>query len=114
MALEVNVQIAGTEEILFSGFRFGLATQERPNPGKKHLGAEGLRDIVVCSKFKTTDYIGILALCGQHDNGGLTGPLIRTEPPADLESIKTGEHQVQNYKVQIFLGDQPECGLATL
>ena len=72
----------------------------RLHPGHHLAWAEWLGDIIVCSQSQTADFVNILFFGRNHNDGRvLYFPYSLTY----LKSICTGQHQIQNQKIIVFL-----------
>ena len=57
---------------------------------------ERLGNIVVCTQLETHDLVGLFLTGGQHDDRRV---LFRAHPPADLEAVHLGQHDVEQNEV---------------
>ena len=58
---------------------------------------EGFCDVVICPKFQPINLLGFMCLCRQHDDGSLDAGTAQFL--ADLESILSGQHEVEDNQV---------------
>ena len=71
--------------------------------GHKLLGIKGLFHVIVCTKLETKNLVEHLTLCAEHDDGGLR---FGADFAADLISVDSGKHQVQQNQVRGIGGEQ--------
>ena len=57
---------------------------------------ERLRHVVVRAELEPDDPVGLLAARGQHDHGQLRA---RADPPAELQAVRSGQHDVEHHEV---------------
>ena len=72
--------------------------------------AEGLGDVVVGSELEAEDFVDLLALGGEHDDGDVH-PL-GSDSLADLEAVELGEHEVEDDEVGACGEGEVEAGLS--
>ena len=76
-----------------------VAAQHGPQARREDARAERLGDVVVGAELETRDDVGLVALGGEHDDGDMPGRGLRPEPPAHLEAVDPGEHQVEDDEI---------------
>src|ERR1041385_4499488 len=90
-----KVKLDVTERVFVDGLaRFSLPAEQRADPGKEDLQAEGFRHIVVGSQFQPENLVDFLPPAGEHEDGSCDG--VAPELPANIEAVFPGEHDIQN------------------
>src|SRR6266545_3732435 len=69
------------------------AAQHGPHPGDQLPRGERLGQVVIGTHGQADQLVDLVALGGEHDDVGVAeGP----DPPADLDPVDAGQHQVQH------------------
>src|SRR5438309_782403 len=71
----------------------GAAPENGSHPGHGLAWVEGLREVVVGADLEARDLVEIVVARRQHQHGQRAR---LANPPADLDPVEVGEHQVQN------------------
>src|SRR5215469_5852279 len=110
--LLVQFQIAGPERAravcpgagsgAVGGALAGGATQDRADPGHERLDGERLGDVVVAAEGQPGDGVRRGVAGREEDDRDVVG--LRAEPPAYLEAVDVGEHDVQDDQVGLIAG----------
>ncbi len=77
------------------GLSPGRPAEDGVDPGDELLDREGLGHVVIRTELEPDDLVGLVPFRGQHDDrypGQALGP---PDPPADLETVGLGQHQVE-------------------
>jgi hypothetical protein len=85
------------------------ATEHRTDPHRQLARAERLGHVVVGADLEPRQPLVLLAQRGQHHHRD--GPPL-AQPPADLEAVDAGQHQVEHHQVGGALGDHAQCLVA--
>jgi hypothetical protein len=87
------------------------STAHGPDPGHQLPRGKRLGDIVVGAGGQADDLVGLLGPGGQHDDVGVAEG---SDPPAGLDAVHAGEHQVQHDDLGILLAGELDGPLAIL
>ena len=79
-----------------------------PQPRHQDARAERLRDIVLRAELDACDDIGLLALRGDHHDRDRSRLLVLLHPPAHLESVEVGQHEVEDDEVRLLAAQHLE------
>src|ERR1017187_9759271 len=80
--------------------------QQRLHAGGQFLDAKGLRHVDVRAELKPHHLVDHLALRGQKQHGDPLVPL--PQLPANIKAVHLGHHHVEDYAVELVLGEQLE------
>src|SRR3989442_1303660 len=105
-APDVDLQLAGAHELRLVGFRSG-APQQRLGAGDELLGMERLGQVVVSAHLEADDLVRHLVASSQHDDRHLAQ---LANLLADGQAVGSGQHDVEDHKVRLDLGE-PRHGL---
>ncbi len=84
------------------------AAQHRADPGVQHPALHGLDHVVVGAGLQPDHHVDVVAARGQQDDRQLVGP---ADPPADLETVDSGQHDVEHDQIRPLLAQQLETVL---
>ena len=85
--------------------------QMRLHAGNQLAGAERLGHIIIRAEPQAADLVDIVLLRGHHDDRGV---LLIPDLPADLKTVHTGQHQVQDDQVKIPVKPHLKAGLTVI
>ncbi|ALE84040.1 hypothetical protein XF36_13545 [Pseudonocardia sp. HH130629-09] len=84
------------------GWSLGRPSQNGPDAGVQHTTGDRLDDVVVGTGLQTGHDVDVVVTSGQHhDRDRPRG----TQPPAHLEPVDVGQHQVEHHDVVVTPGD---------
>ena len=89
----------------FIGQWLAESTQHRAYPCQQNLRTERLREIVIRTEFKPRDDVGFIAFCRDNNDRNIPGIGILLETPANLHTVNSRQHQIQQHQVRMFLPD---------
>lgn len=104
MLVDVDFEIAAAEDFPAAAFRTGLSG--RPfialdvsfYASDEFRRTKGFDDIIVGTEAETSYLVHVLPLGGHHENGDFLG---FADAAADVEAVRTGEHDIQEDEVEI-------------
>ena len=67
---------------------------------------EGLGQVVVRAQLEPDDAVGVVAARDQHQDGRVRA---RADPPADLEAVQVGQHDVEEHGLEGPAGEEGEA-----
>ena len=76
------------------------STQDRVDACQELPRVEGLGKVVIRAHLQADDPVDFLALCRQHDDGGVV--VVASHPPTDRKAIFAGQHQVKHQQVDML------------
>jgi hypothetical protein len=85
--------------------RFGCAPsrrrppQYRLHPGNELARVERLRHVIVGADLEPDDLVDVLVACRQHQDRDV---LALPDPPADVDAVHVGKHQVEHDQRRLF------------
>ena len=91
----VDLEAVEGEPLLLRARRLG-APQHGADAGRELARRERLRHVVVGAELEPDDPVGLLASRGEHDHRELRAG---ADPPAQLEAVRSGQHQVEHDEV---------------
>ncbi len=94
------------------GGRVGRApdpAEDGVDPGHQLPGAERLGEVVVGADGQADEEVGLRVPGGQHEDGHRP---VLLDPPADLEPVEAGQHEVEDHEVGPDLLDERDAGRA--
>jgi hypothetical protein len=107
------VQVAAADRLgdRLPGPRHPRASQRRLHAAAELAHRKGLGDVVVRAHLEPDDLVDLIALRGQHDDRHLAA---RAHPPADLDPVQLGEHQVEHDEVEALFAESAQRLLAVV
>src|SRR3954470_12841743 len=103
----VDAQVAHLERAVavVAGPRHPGAPQRGLDPRAELAHGERLGDVVVGAQLEPDHLVDLLRLRGQHDDRHARAS---AQPPAHLEPVDVGEHEVEHHEVERLLGEARE------
>src|SRR5688572_17627435 len=79
-----------------------MATEQRANARYKLAHAEGFGNVIIGAKLESDDTVGFFASCCQHENWHTGIFVVTARLTADLQTVQSGQHQVENHEIGIL------------
>lgn len=101
---DVDLEIADADDLFFFGqSRLTGTAQNGFDAGFDLQDVERLGNIVIGTIFKSENFVHVFAFGCQHDNRNVAG---LANALTDLRTVHLGQHQIQQYKIDMVIEEQ--------